>query len=272
MTTFTDQVTLISAAFLNAVALVTEAAPITALASVTPASDKLPYFTGASSASVTDLSSFARTLLDDADAAAMRTTLGVVSAASDAELDAIAALVSAADTLPYFTGSGTADLATFTAFGRTLIACANAAAGLTALGAAPLASPSFTGTVHLPTTEMDNSALSEAKTISFNGIIDNGNSGTSKTIDFGTGNYQKITMTGNCTFTFTAPPGPCTLYLTVTQDGTGGRLWTLPATVKWDSRLASGDKALSTAASARDELMLKYNGTDYVATLFQALA
>jgi hypothetical protein len=51
-------------------------AAIEALQGLTPSADKIPYFTSATAAALTDFTSYARTLLDDANAAQARDTLG----------------------------------------------------------------------------------------------------------------------------------------------------------------------------------------------------
>lgn len=110
------------------------------LSGLSQAANKGIFFDTGNSAATFDLTAAGRALLDDADAAAQRTTLGLAIGsdvqAYDAELAALAGLTSAANKLAYFTGSGTADLADLSAFARTLLDDANASAARTTLGVA----------------------------------------------------------------------------------------------------------------------------------------
>lgn len=122
-----------------------------------------------------------------------------------------------------------------------------------------LTSPTI-NTANFNNTDIQNIRLAE-----FNGIVDNGNSSTADTIDWGTGNYQKSTLTGNCTYTFTAPSGPARVTMLV-YTGAGSFAVTWPAAVKWTGGTAP---TITTTASKVDIVTFLYDGTNFWGTYTQ---
>jgi len=108
-------------------------AALTSISGLTTAADKMIYTTASDTYAVTDLSSFGRSLIDDASASTARTTLGV-EAAADPGIISIAGLTTAADKMIYTTNSDTYAVTDLTSFARTLLDDANASTARTTLG------------------------------------------------------------------------------------------------------------------------------------------
>lgn len=107
------------------------------------------------------------------------------------------------------------------------------------------------------------SVLKKLTVASFASEFSNGNSGSSKTIDFAAGQKQKITLTANTTLTISAPPGVGDYKLRLIQDATGGRTVTftgLSGSRWWGS---ATQPAFNTAANGETLIALYYDGTNF---------
>lgn len=104
---------------------------------------------------------------------------------------------------------------------------------------------------------------SKFKTISSTVEYDNGNSGAAKTIDFNNGKRQKLTLTDNCTLTFTAVAGSnltFTTLLKIIQDGTGNWNLTFPVGTEFPNGAFT---FLAGTANQKCLLGIAFNGTTY---------
>lgn len=145
---------------------------------------------------------------------------------------------------------------------------------LTISGAAPTASPTFTGTVTTAAVAAGNSNITGVKQLCFNGEVAGGNKtgATQNLADWTAGSACTITLTGNCTgtSTMTSPTGVSRLTLRIVQDGTGSRtISTWPATVKWAGGVAP---TLTTTAGGVDIVTFYWNGTNFYGVASLAFA
>lgn len=94
-------------------------------------------------------------------------------------------------------------------------------------------------------------------------VLDNiGNSSSTLTIDFSTGNTHLINLNASCTFTFSNLNSGAIHRLILTQTNGGSHTVTWP-TMKWASALSP---LLSTAANSIDIISLVYDGTNIYGT------
>lgn len=99
------------------------------------------------------------------------------------------------------------------------------------------------------------------KQVDFQDEHNDGDSGAADTIDWNEGNNHLSTMTDDCTYTFTAPAGPCHLQLKLIQ-GTGfphNPAW--PGTVKWPN--SGTEPTWSTGDGEIDIIGFWWDGTNY---------
>lgn len=203
-------------------------ATLTALAALATAADKLIYATGADTFATTTLSAFIRTLLDDADAATARATLGAASVAdinaaiaalvnsSPAALDTLNELATALGNDPNFATTITTALAT-----KAVLTAAQTFSG--AQRGLPVVLPALTGTCN---------------------------------IDFSAANHFYGQVTGNITFanTFTNPVAGQSGIIRVQQDAATARAWAFGTYWKYEGG-ASAIPPQTQALGAYDEII-----------------
>jgi len=127
-------------------------AGLTSIAGLTTAADRYIYTTANDVYTTGAITTFGRSLVDDADASTSRTTLGLAIGtdvqAYDAGLLSIAGLTTAADRYIYTTANDVYTTGAITTFGRSLVDDADASTARTTLGLGTLATQSgtFSGT------------------------------------------------------------------------------------------------------------------------------
>lgn len=94
--------------------------------------------------------------------------------------------------------------------------------------------------------------------------VDNGNSGSAKTVDWTLGNFQKITISESTTITFTAPSGIGDQLILKCTHSLGGATVTLPANVS----LNTVYDVFDTTNGVTNIVSLVYDGTNYYGHIY----
>lgn len=102
----------------------------------------------------------------------------------------------------------------------------------------------------------DNQGVLKAAPHYFVTEVNDGSSGASKLIDFTTRANHKLTLTANCTLSFTAPATPRSTLIRFVQDATGGRTVTFPGTTL-------GSVILNSGVNEQTVVNLYWDGTNW---------
>lgn len=175
-------------------------AALQSLAALTTSANKMIYTTAPDVYAITDITAFARTILDDTNAGAVRTTIGAAIGtdvqAYDAGLQSIAGLTTAPDKMIYTTALDVYAIADLSPFARTILDDTSASAVRTTIG---LGNVDNTSDANKPVSTAQAAAIAGATGAgairawaNFNGtgtVAIRASGNVSSITDFGTGDY-----------------------------------------------------------------------------------